>query len=81
MDVAINRHLPETQDSDLYYRPESAKVVIFLTDESSDEAGQTDGCPSVIPSGPSDCHFFTGCAEHNRAIHLRMQTGFDTKLR
>ncbi len=67
MEVAINRHLPETQDSDLYYRPESAKVVIFLTDETADEAGQTDGCPSVIPNGPDDCHFFTGCAEHDLA--------------
>jgi len=65
MDVAINRHLPETQDSDFYYRPESAKVVIFLTDETADEAGQTDGCPSVIPNQPGDCHFFTGCAEHD----------------
>jgi hypothetical protein len=64
MDTAIRRHMEPQQDSDFYYRPESAKIVFFLTDETADEAGQTNMCPNV-PDDPADCHFFTGCAEHD----------------
>ncbi|MFH2007663.1 MAG: hypothetical protein ABI333_13840 [bacterium] len=66
MQIAVNRHLPEEVDSPQKYHPDAAKIVIFLTDETADEAGQTDGCPAV-PSDPTDCHFFTGCAEHEIA--------------
>ena len=46
-EVAVNRHLPETQDSQQKYRPNAAKVVVFLTDETADEAGQTELCPNA----------------------------------
>jgi hypothetical protein len=60
MKKAIERHNPPTQDSDVKFRPDAAKIVLFMTDECAEEVTQRDMCPDV-PDGPDQCHFFGGC--------------------
>jgi hypothetical protein len=61
METAVQTHLPPQQDSEVYYRPEAARVVFFMTDENANEIDQHDLCPNV--PGPNDCHYFSGCID------------------
>ena len=65
MKKAVERHNPPTQDSDFYFRPDAAKIAIFLTDEAAEEVSQGEYCPDDTPSDPGECHYFAGCMDED----------------
>ncbi len=81
MQVAVERHMPEEQNSNHKYRPDAAKIVFFMSDEVANEVDQTSTyCNSSAPYGANECHFFGGCIATDMFACQQVMTNFQLMM-